>query len=196
MIRGLGGIGLVSLLISAVAWTQSAGRTESGTAQVKTVVDPKDGLTYVWIPPGSFQMGCSPDDSACGSPEKPSHTVTLTKGFWLSQTPVTQAAYKKVVGSNPSHYVGDQLPVEGVSWNDAKAYCESVDMRLPTEAEWEYAARGGNPSKLYGQLDQIAWYGANTSNSTAEVGKKQPNAFGLYDMLGDVFVWVADWYGP
>jgi formylglycine-generating enzyme required for sulfatase activity len=168
----------------------------SVSAQAKTKVNPKDGLTYVWIPPGTFQMGCSPGDSECAPNEKPAHSVTLTKGFWVGQTLVTQAAYAKVVGRNPSHFKGDQSPVEQVSWDDAQAYCEGAGMRLPTEAEWEYAARGGNAAARYAPAVRIAWYGANSGGTTHPVGQKQANAYGLYDMLGNVWEWVADWYGP
>jgi len=181
----------LTLLISPPAWAQVA-----GAAHPKTTLNPKDGLTYVWIAPGTFQMGCSPGDTACSDDEKPAHQVTLTKGFWISQTLVTNAAYKKVVGSSPSHYPGDQFPVSQVNWDDAQAYCKAADMRLPTEAEWEYAARGGNPSARYGPLDDIAWYAANSNNTTHDVKQKLPNGYGLYDMLGNVWEWVADWYGP
>jgi formylglycine-generating enzyme required for sulfatase activity len=122
--------------------------------------------------------------------------ATITKGFWVGQTPVTQAAYLKVVGSNPSHFKGNQLPVESVSWEDAHAYCQRVDMRLPTEAEYEYAARGGSPNARFGPADSVSWYSANSGGSTHEVAQKQANAYGLYDMLGNVDEWVADWYGP
>jgi formylglycine-generating enzyme required for sulfatase activity len=166
-----------------------------GGAQASSKINAKDGLTYIWIPAGAFQMGCSPDDPDCREDEVPVHTVTLTKGFWIGQMPVTQAAYMKVMGSNPSHFHGDQLPVETVSWDDAQAYCGRMDMRLPTEAEWEYAARGGGVAARYGPIDQIAWYGANSGDTTHPVGKKQANAYGLYDVLGDVWEWTADWYG-
>ena len=184
-----------------------------------TKVNPKDGLTYVWIPPGSFQMGCSPADSGCDGDEKPAHTVTITRGFWMGQTEVTQAAYQRVVGTNPSTFRGDRRPAEQVSWDDANAYCAAVGMRLPREAEWEYAARAGRRASRYGHLDAIAWYADNSGkqridstalwqsdrsnyftkvvangNRTHEVGQKQPNAWGLYDMLGNVWEWVADWY--
>jgi formylglycine-generating enzyme required for sulfatase activity len=162
----------------------------------KTKVNRQDGLTYVWIPPGTFQMGCSSDDSDCKDNERPAHSVTLTKGIWIGQTPVTQAAYKKVVGSNPSTFKGDPLPVEQISWDDAKAYCEGAGMRLPTEAEWEYAARGGSFTARYAPLDQIAWYGGNSSGTTHEAGQKHTNGYGLYDMLGNVYEWVADRYEP
>ncbi len=164
------------------------------SAQARTKVNPQDGLTYVWIPAGTFQMGCSPDDSECFGNEKPAHSVTLTRGFWIGQTLVTQAAYKKVMGYNPSHFHGDQLPVEEVSWDNAQAYCEGVHMRLPTEAEWEYAARGGSPNARYAPLDRIAWYSANSGGTTHAVGQKQANAYGLYDMLGNVWEWTGDWY--
>jgi formylglycine-generating enzyme required for sulfatase activity/tetratricopeptide (TPR) repeat protein len=159
-----------------------------------TRVNEKDGLKYVWIPPGTFTMGCSVGDAECFDQEKPAHQVTLTKGFWMGQTPVTQEVYQRVTGSNPSYFKGSQLPVETVTWNDAQSYCQSAGMRLPTEAEWEYAARGGSTGSRYGDLDRIAWYNINSGNTTHAVAQKQANAFGLYDMLGNVWQWVADWY--
>ncbi len=158
-------------------------------------VNQKDGLTYVWIPPGRFQMGCSPGDAECFDNEKPAHEVTITKGFWLGQTPVTQQAYRRVTGQDPSHFKGANLPVETVNWDEAKAYCTAAGGRLPTEAEWEYAARAGSTGARYGNLGEIAWYNENSGNTTHEVGQKLANAFGLYDMLGNVWQWVADWYG-
>ena len=163
----------------------------------KTQVNPKDGLTYVWIPPGTFRMGCSPGDKECGADEEPAHQVTITKGFWIGQTPVTQAAYQRAIGRPfPSHFQGPDLPVEMMSWNDAQKYCQTVGMRLPTEAEWEYAARAGSTASRYGDLDRIAWYDNNSGIKTHGVGQKQANAWGLYDMLGNVGQWTADWYGP
>lgn len=163
--------------------------------------NPKDGLAYVWIPPGSFEMGCLPSDSDCNDDEKPLHAVTITKGFWLGQTPVTQAAYQQIAAyqrsmgnNNPSLIRGPQLPVETVSWNQATAYCKAVGMRLPTEAEWEYAARAVSKTPRYGELDSIAWYFENSEHRTHDVAQKQPNAWKLYDMLGNVWEWVDDWY--
>ncbi len=159
-----------------------------------TKVNAKDGLTYVWIPPGTFQMGCSPGDTECDSDEKPPHKVTITKGFWLGQTEVTQEAWQRVMRTDPSNFKGAKLPVENITWNDAKSYCQAAGMRLPTEAEWEYAARAGSTASRYGNLDGIAWYSANSGSKTHDVGGKQANAWGLQDMLGNVWEWVADWY--
>jgi len=184
---------ILCALAAIAAWR--IGGVVRVAAQARTKVNPKDGLTYVSIPPGTFQMGCSPDDSECQNFEKPAHSVTITTGFWIGQTPVTQAAYKKVVGTNPSNFRGDHFPVEEVSWDDAQAYCQGVEMRLPTEAEYEYAARGGVPAARYAPLAGIAWYSANSGETTHEVGQQQANAYGLYDTLGNVWEWVADWSG-
>ncbi len=159
-----------------------------------TKVNPKDGLIYVWIPPGTFTMGCSPGDGECGDNEKPAHQVTLSKGFWLGRTEVTQAAYQRVKGANPSYFKGDRLPVEQVNWDEASSYCSAVGMRLPTEAEWEYAARAGSTASRYGDVDAIAWHDSNSGGKTHEVAQKQANPWGLYDMLGNVWEWTADWY--
>ena len=158
-------------------------------------VNPKDGLTYVWIPPGKFLMGCTEGDTECGPHERPAHVVAITKGFWLGQTPVTQQAYRRVTGKNKSFFKGDTHPVEMVNWPEAKAYCEAVGGRLPTEAEWEYAARAGSLGVRYGNVDEIAWHYDNSVFKTHDVAQKKANAFGLFDMLGNVFQWVADWYG-
>jgi formylglycine-generating enzyme required for sulfatase activity len=145
-------------------------------------------LKYVYIRPGEFRMGCVAD---CEGDDQ-AHPVRITKGFWIGQTEVTQAAYKRVMkGADPSHFKGDNRPVETVNWNEAEAYCRAVDMRLPTEAEWEYAARAATTGERYGEIDRIAVYG---TTSTATVGSKLPNAWGLYDMLGNVWEWTNDWY--
>ena len=139
-------------------------------------------------------MGCSDGDRECGDDEKPAHPVTLAKGYWIGQTEVTQRAYQRIMGSNPSTFKGPLLPVEGVSWDNAQTYCRAVGMRLPTEAEWEFAARGMNPSGRYGAVAAVAWYVGNSGSKTHEVGQKDPNGFNLYDTLGNVWEWVADWY--
>lgn len=166
-----------------------------GAAQQKIVMNSRDGLNYVWIPPGTFKMGCSSGDQFCRPPEGPAHQVTLTQGFWMGQTPVTQVAYKKVMGTNPSKFQGDQLPVDSVSWENANAYCGKLGMRLPTEAEWEYAERGGSSLARYASIARIAWYKEDSGDTTQNVGLKLPNDFGLYDMLGNVVEWTKDWWG-
>ena len=153
-----------------------------------------DGLDYVWIPPGEFQMGCSAGDNECADDEKPLHPVKISNGFWMGQTEVTESAYVKLMGGNPSGFKGPQLPMERVYFDKAAQYCKAAGGRLPTEAEWEYAARAGSTAPRYGELDAIAWYARNSKSTTHPVKQKMPNAWGLYDMLGNVPEWVADWY--
>jgi len=154
---------------------------------------PPPGMVY--IEGGSFQMGSKQDDD-----EKPVHTVTVS-GFFMDKTEVTQAQYRKVMGKNPSRFSGcDDCPVESVIWHDANEYAKRVGKRLPTEAEWEYAARGGNKTNGYkyaggNSIGNVAWYNGNSGNKTHPVAQKQPNELGLYDMSGNVWEWCSDWYG-
>ena len=164
----------------------------------------KDGLKYVWILPGTFMMGCSPGDSVCLDDEKPPHQVTITKGFWLGQAEVTVGAYKRFAAATGrqmpdtpgfnSRWANESMPIVNVTWNDAHDYCAWAGGRLPTEAEWEYAARGGSTEARYGPIDDVAWYDGNSGGQTHDVAQKRPNGFGLYDMLGNVWEWVNDWY--
>ncbi len=163
---------------------------------------------FVWIVPGTFVMG-SPLSEADRFSDEVLHTVTLTQGFWISDHETTQAEYQLVMGSNPSNLKGESLPVEAVSWNDAVAYCQKLTererawgritsqqaYRLPTEAEWEYAARAGTTGSRYGELDAIAWWSGNSGNQLHPVKQKAANALGLYDMMGNVWEWCSDWYG-
>jgi serine/threonine-protein kinase len=177
---------------------------KAGPSQGEVRVNPKDGLKYVWIPPGTFMMGCSPGDSDCGDEEKPPHQVTITKGFWMGQTAVTVGAYKRFVGATGrqmpyapyfnSGWVNENMPIIWVSWDDAHDYCTWAGGLLPTEAEWEYAARAGSTEARYGPIDEIAWYSKNSGGKTQEVRQKSANGFGLHDMLGNVWEWVNDWY--
>ena len=173
---------------------EPAAATTLVPSQPQPWVNPKDALTYVWIPPGSFTMGCSPGDSECRPDEGPSHRVEVPAGFWLGQTEVTSAAYHHVVPSSTFSASEAKLPAVGLTWMDAKAYCTAVGGRLPTEAEWEYAARAGAATAYYGVPSKIAWYAANSSDMRHEVAALQPNAYGLYDMLGNASEWVLDRY--
>ena len=161
----------------------------------------------VLIPGGSFQMGCVPGDSDCAAREKPRHRVTLDS-FFMDVYEVTQGEYQRVIGTNPAKFndCGPNCPVEMVSWNDAKSYCEKVGKRLPTEAEWEYAARGGLEGKKYPWGDARATcdyavmdHGGDGcgKDRTWQVGSKPKgkNGYGLYDMAGNVWEWCEDWYG-
>jgi formylglycine-generating enzyme required for sulfatase activity len=177
--------------VAAAAIPQEA--AFAGT-KLQTWINPKDGLTYVWMPPDSFSMGCSPGDSECQPDENPRHLVELPEGFWLGQTEVTNAAYHRLVQSSSFASNQAKLPAVGLSWIDAKAYCAAAGGRLPSEAEWEYAARGGIADPYYGVPSKIAWYAANSGDALHEVGTLQPNAYGLYDMLGNASEWVLDRY--
>lgn len=157
-------------------------------------LNPVDGLTYIYILPGTFVMGCSLGDNECDGNERPSHNVTITKGFWIGQTEVTQEAYQRVMNNNPSGFTGPRLPVENVSWAAADAYCRKIGYRLPWEAEWEYAARARDQRSRYGGIASIAWNENNSGGRTHEAGQKTPNRWGLYDMLGNDWEWVAGWY--
>jgi len=194
------------------------------------------GMEFVYIPPGEFLMGSPENEPGRGKDEK-QHRVYITKGFYMQTTEVTQGQWKAVMGSNPSYFkeCGDDCPVENVSWNDVQIFIRKLNemegenlYRLPTEAEWEYAARAGTETAIYTgnieilgrcnapDLDPIAWYSGNSGvdydggwdssvwsdkqydhkrAGTHPVGKKNSNAFGLYDMLGNVWEWCQDWYG-
>ena len=159
------------------------------------------GMEFVKIAPGEFVMGCSADDSECNADEKPAHRVQITKAFEMGKYEVTQSQWQAVMGSNPSTIKGDDHPVETVSKNDAHDFLARLNARndgymyrLPTEAEWEYSARAGTSGTPTASLDDAAWYAANSEDETHPVGQKKPNAWGLYDMLGNVREWVEDVY--
>ncbi len=179
-------------IVPSVPITQHAAEEHS----IQTKINPRDNLRYAWIPGGTFTMGCSAGVSQCEDNEKPAHEVKIGHGFWMGETEVTQGAYKAVTKKpNPSNFKGDDLPVNQVTWDEAKLYCGAVGMRLPSEAEWEYAARAGGSAARYGNLDEVAWYHNNSGSKTHPVGAKSHNAWGLYDMLGNVAEWCSDWYG-
>ena len=171
---------------------------------VKTIRLP-DGveMRFRWCPPGTFMMG-SPSTERQNYYEEmedeTQHQVTLTKGFWMGETTVTQRQWQSVMGSNPSYFQGADHPVEKVSWDDCQGFIQQVNrrmggaIRLPTEAEWEYACRAGTttPYGGTGNLDEMGW---NSGSPTHPVAQMKPNAWGLYDMHGNVWEWCADWWG-
>jgi formylglycine-generating enzyme required for sulfatase activity len=169
--------------------------TAATSSGVRSRVNARDGQIYVWVPPGRFAMGCSTGDPQCQPDEMPAHAVRIDKGFWLAKTEVTVGQY---VARHPGWHLDiparDDEPARDITRSDAKAYCASIGGRLPTEAEWEYAARGGTSERYYDSLSSIAWYEDNSDGHPHAVAGKEPNAYGLYDMLGNVYEWAFDRY--
>ena len=166
------------------------------------------GMEFVWVPAGEFRMGSTelrvgPMSVADFYGETPVTQVRISRGFWLGKYEVTQDEWAAVMGSNPSTFSGcGRCPVEEVSWDDVQGFIQRLNRqagravyRLPTEAEWEYAAHAGTTGDRYGNLDAIAWYESNSGFHSHPVGQKAPNAWGLHDTIGNVWEWVEDWYG-
>ncbi len=170
-----------------------------------TLVD-SIGVEFVLVPPGSFKMGGDKNLEQAEDHENPCHLVTLSQAFYMGKHAVTQAQWTAMMDDNPSTFEGDIRPVERVSWHDAQAFVQKLNQkeetgryRLPTEAEWEYAARAGTETAYAfggntGMLEQYAWYGKNAGGETRPVGSLYPNAWGLYDMHGNVHEWCQDWF--
>ena len=190
------------------------GESKNFTIPLSDTVD----LNMIWIEPGTFIMG-SPDGELGKYDDETQHEVTLTKGYWLAKYEVTQAQYEAVMNANPSSFKGADLPVEQVSWYDATNFCakltaiekdagrlpEGYEYTLPTEAQWEYACRAGTTTALNSgknlsnkeecpEMDEVGWYAYNSGEKTHPVGQKLPNAWGLYDMHGNVEEWCLDGY--
>ena len=160
------------------------------------------GMKFIHIPAGEFMMG----SDEYGDGEIPVHEVNISKPFYLGTYPVTQCEWKMIMEDNPSEFKGDNLPVERVSWDDVQEFIRKLNAkegtdkyRLPSEAEWEYAARSGTITRYSfgddeGKLGEYAWYSSNSNCTTHPFGQKKPNSWGLYDMHGNVWEWVQDWY--
>ena len=182
--------------------------TSSVASNSNTIsISVKDGVSIdmVKVEAGTFMMGATSEMKDPDIDEKPVHQVTLTNDYYMGKYEVTQALWEAVMGSNPSKYKGDNLPVEMVSWNDCQEFISKLNsmtgrkFRLPTEAEWEYAARGGKKSRSYqysgsSNISDVAWYDENCGSTTRAVGTKRPNELGIYDMSGNVWEWCHDWY--
>ena len=176
------------------------------TPNVKTFYANGVSFEMVEVRGGTFRMGATSEQgSDAYDGEKPVHSVTLS-GYYIGKTEVTQALWKAVMGSNPSEFKGDDLPVERVSWYDCQEFIRELNamtgqnFRLPTEAEWEFACRGGNNSRGYkysgsNYIDNVAWYDGNSEDKTHPVATKLPNELGIYDMTGNVWEWCSDWNG-
>jgi formylglycine-generating enzyme required for sulfatase activity len=185
-------------LIASNAQAEAGKQATSPEPGVGTVwVEPKSGMEFVWVPSGCFQMG-----GAVEKEEQPIHKVCL-KGFWMGRFEVTQKQYQQVTGENKSIFQGQNNPVDYVNWNDASSFVSKMSafsgnkIRLPSEAEWEYACSAGGKHKLYcgnGEADKLAWFHDNSTMTTHPGGQLAANDWGLYDMSGNVWEWTQDCY--
>jgi formylglycine-generating enzyme required for sulfatase activity len=202
-------IGLFHALLLALMGTEVAhvGAGESAGQEGGSPRGPAGELTWVTVPPGVFQMGCVSQDTSCGANERPRHEVVISRGFAMTATPITVGQYRVYVESAPSkmprqpEWSGERHPVVETTWTEAQNFCTWAGGRLPTEAEWEYAARAGRDGMLYPWGDDfgkgrvnVGGYDGTEGTQTIEVATFAANAFGLFDVVGNVWQWVSDWY--
>lgn len=201
---------LTAAIVLASSWAEAI-RADAGGVRERHRI-PELELELLWVDAGTFLMGSPADEPERNKAEGPQVRVTLTRGFWLGRTEVTQAQYEAVMGGNPSTFkaAGPRAPVERVSWLDAMAFCRKLNEReraagrlppgfaftLPTEAQWEHACRAGATGAYSGEPDAVAWTAENSGGTTHPVAAKRPNAWGFHDLAGNVLEWCLDWYGP
>ena len=191
---------------NTLGYSSASSSMSSGSNTISIPVKNGISIDMVKVEAGTFMMGATSEMKDPYDNEKPVHQVTLTNDYYMGMYEVPQALWEAVMGSNPSEYKGDNLPVEMVSWNDCQEFISKLNsltgrkFRLPTEAEWEYAARGGKKSRGYqysgnSNISDVAWYDGNSGSKPHPVGTKQANELGIYDMSGNVYEWCSDWYG-
>jgi formylglycine-generating enzyme required for sulfatase activity len=204
----------LALSVAISAWAERAEQPPTDgppSARPANRVIADLNLELIWVPPGTFVMGSPADEPERHKAEGPQTRVTLTRGFWLGKTEVTQAQYAAIAGDNPATFkaAGRDAPVEHVSWIDAMAFCRKLTEReraagrlpeghgytLPTEAQWEYAHRAGKTTAYPGDPDATAWFDRNSGGTSHPVALKRPNAWGFHDMAGNILEWCLDWYG-
>ncbi len=152
------------------------------------------GIELLLVPHGKFMMGSAPEDPSARSDESPRHLVLISRSFYIGRFPVTQEQWARIEEDNPSDSLDPLFPVEKVRWDAANQFCEKADLRLPTEAEWEYACRAGSTRTTYGDIGAIAWYSTNSQKESQRVGRRRANGLGLFDTIGLVWEWCSDRY--